>query len=110
MNIIGEVKDRDVLILDDMVDTAGTLTQAAEAIAANGASRIFAACTHPVFSGEALNRINASPIEEVVVTNTVPLKEKAAACNKIVVLSVASLMGDAIKKIHEGASVNSLFV
>ncbi|MEK7286756.1 MAG: ribose-phosphate pyrophosphokinase [Nitrospirota bacterium] len=110
MNIIGEVKDRDVLILDDMIDTAGTLTQAAEAIAAHGSRRIVAACTHAIFSGPALDRVKSSPIEKIVVTNSVPLKGKENICDKIVVLSVANLLGDAIKKIHEGSSINSLFV
>ncbi|MEK7747519.1 MAG: ribose-phosphate pyrophosphokinase [Nitrospirota bacterium] len=110
MNIIGEVEGRDVLILDDMIDTAGTLTQAAEAIATNKARRIFAACTHAVLSGPALDRINASVIDEVVVTNSIPLKEKADICDKLVVLSVANLLGDAIQKIHDGSSINSLFV
>ncbi|HEY5599133.1 MAG TPA: ribose-phosphate diphosphokinase, partial [Candidatus Manganitrophaceae bacterium] len=110
MNIIGEVVKRDILILDDMIDTAGTLTQAAAAIKAKGAGRIFAGCTHPVLSGPALQRLNEAPIDEVVVTNTIPLKGKEEICKKITTLSVASLLGEAIKRIHEEASVSSLFV
>lgn len=110
MNIIGDVVKRDCLILDDMIDTAGTLTQAATAIKAKGAGRILAGCTHPVLSGPALQRLNDSPIDEVVVTNTIPLKGKEESCKKITTLSVASLLGEAIKRIHEEASVSSLFV
>jgi len=110
MNVVGDVKDRDVLILDDMIDTAGTLSQAAMAIRNCGARRIFAACTHPVLSGPALTRIQEAPIDEVVVTDTIPLKEKKSLCNKIVVLSMAPLLGEAIRRIYEEDSVSSLFV
>ncbi len=110
MNVVGEVENRDVLILDDMIDTAGTLSQAAVAIRRCGARRVFATCTHPVLSGPALTRINESPIDKVVVTNTIPLKDKGEACDKIVVLSVAPLLGEAIRRIYEEASVSSLFV
>jgi len=110
MNIIGEVSKRDVLILDDMIDTAGTIAQAAAAIKAKGAFRILAGCTHSVFSGPAITRLNEAPIDEIVVTNTVPLKGKEADCKKITVLSVAALLGEAIKRINEEASVSSLFV
>jgi len=110
MNIIGDVAKRDVLILDDMIDTAGTIAQAATAIKANGASRVLAACTHPVLSGPALEKLNEAPIDEVVVTNTIPLREKEDVCKKIVTLSVATLLGEAIRRIHEEASVSSLFV
>ncbi len=109
MNIIGEVQNHDILILDDMIDTAGTIAQAAAAIKAKGAKRIFAGCTHSVFSGPAIKRLNESPIDEIVVTDTVPLKEKDLACKKITVLSVASLLGEAIKRINEESSVSSLF-
>lgn len=109
MNIIGEVKDHDILILDDMVDTAGTIAQAAVAIKAKGARRIFAGCTHSVFSGPAITRLNEAPIDEIVVTNTVPLKGKDSSCKKITVLSVASLLGEAIRRINEESSVSSLF-
>jgi len=110
MNIIGDVSKKDVLILDDMIDTAGTIAQAASAIKAKGASRVLAACTHAVLSGPALQRLNDEPIDEVVVTNTISLREKEEACKKIVTLSVASLLGEAIRRIHEEASVSSLFV
>ncbi len=109
MNIIGEVENHDVLILDDMIDTAGTIAQAATAIKAKGARRIFAACAHPVFSGPAIERLNEAPIEEIVVTNTIPLRGKDEICKKITVLSVAPLLGEAIKRINEELSVSSLF-
>lgn len=109
MNIIGEVANHDVLILDDMIDTAGTIAQAATAIKAKGARRIFAACAHPVFSGPAIERLNEAPIEEIVVTNTIPLRGKELVCKKITVLSVAPLLGEAIKRINEELSVSSLF-
>ncbi len=110
MNIVGDVKDRDILLLDDMIDTAGTLQQASVAIRTNGARRIVVGCTHPVLSGPALSRLNEAPVDEVVVTNTIPLKGKESDCKKIVVLSVAPLLGEAIRRIHEEASVSSLFV
>ena len=110
MNIIGEVEGRDVLLLDDMIDTAGTITMAASAIAAKGSGRILVGCTHPVLSGPALERITDAPIEEVVVTNTIPLKDKGELCKKISVLSVASLLGEAIKRIYEERSLSTLFV
>lgn len=110
MNIIGEVKNRDILILDDMIDTAGTISQAATAIKKKGAKRILVGCTHPVFSGPAIERLNAAPIDEVVVSNTIPLTEKGRAYDKITVLSVAPLFGEAIKRINEESSVSSLFI
>jgi len=110
MNIIGEVENRDILILDDMIDTAGTITQAAKAIKKKGARKILVGCTHPVFSGPAIERLNDAPIDEVVVSNTIPLTEKGRACDKITVLSVAPLFGEAIKRINEELSVSSLFV
>ncbi len=109
MNIIGEVENHDILILDDMIDTAGTIAQAAVAIKGKGAKRIFAGCTHSVFSGPAITRLNEAPIDEIVVTNTIPLNGKETACKKITVLSVASLLGEAIKRINEESSVSSLF-
>ncbi len=110
MNIIGDVVRRDVLLLDDMIDTAGTIALAAVAIKAKGSGRILAGCTHPVLSGPALERLNEAPIEELVVTNTIPLKGKEDICKKISVLSVASLLGEAIKRIYEEKSLSSLFV
>ncbi|MBI5755498.1 MAG: ribose-phosphate pyrophosphokinase [Nitrospirae bacterium] len=110
MNIIGDVKDKDALLLDDMIDTAGTITQSAEAIKKAGARRILAACTHPVLSGSAIERLNTSVIDEVIVTNTIPLNEKDKACKKITNLSVAPLLGEAIRNTHNETSVSSLFV
>ncbi|MFQ5455401.1 MAG: ribose-phosphate diphosphokinase [Nitrospirota bacterium] len=110
MNIIGEVKGRDVLILDDMIDTAGTLTQGADAIKEKGALRIMAGCTHAVLSGSALQRLNDSALDEVVVTNSIFLADKQDKCKKITSLSVAPLLGEAIRRIHNEESVNSLFV
>jgi ribose-phosphate pyrophosphokinase len=110
MNIIGEVSKHDVIIIDDMIDTAGTITQGAAALRKKGANRIVACCTHAVLSGPALERLNASAIDEVVVSNTVPLNGKQKACKKLKVLSVAPLLAEAIKRIHEERSVSSLFV
>ena len=110
MNIIGAVEGRDCVIIDDMVDTAGTLTNAAKALLDRGATRVFAAATHPVLSGPAIARIRDSALEEVVVTDTIPLKEEAKAVGKFKVLSVSRLLGEAIKRIHNSDSVSSLFV
>jgi len=106
MNIIGDVEGRPAIIIDDMIDTAGTLVQAASAVRAKGASHVFAAATHAILSGKARERIAASSLEEVVVTNTVP----TVAGDKITVLSVASLLGEGIRRIHENTSVSSLFL
>ncbi len=110
MNIIGEVNRRNVLLLDDMIDTAGTVTQGASALRDKGAKTIMAGCTHAVLSGPALDRINASPLDTLVVTNTLPLNGKEDLCRKLVSLTVAPLLGEAIKRIHEEESVSSLFV
>jgi ribose-phosphate pyrophosphokinase len=110
MNIIGEVKGKTAVILDDMVDTAGTLTQAAAALKEKGASKIYACCTHPVLSGASIEKIEASPIDSLVVTNTIPLNEKSQKCGKITVLSVAELLGETIKRIYNSNSVSTLFV
>jgi ribose-phosphate pyrophosphokinase len=110
MNIIGEVDGKTAIILDDMVDTAGTLTQGANALKKRGAARIFACCTHPVLSGPAIERIEASPIDSLVVTNTIPLEKKAQDCSKIVLVSVAELLGETIKRIYSSDSVSTLFV
>jgi ribose-phosphate pyrophosphokinase len=110
MNIIGEVDGRDALLLDDMIDTAGTIVQGAQACAENGARRILAGCTHPVLSGPAIQRLNNSVLDEVIVTNTIPLAGKDQDCKKIKVLSVAPLLGEAIRRIHNEESVSSLFV
>jgi ribose-phosphate pyrophosphokinase len=108
-NVIGEVKERNSIIVDDMVDTAGTLAQSAEALKENGALRVFAACTHPVLSGQAVERINKSNLEKLIVTNTIPLNNKTDSMDRLVVLSVAGLFGEAIRRINKGLSVSSLF-
>ncbi len=110
MNIIGDVANRDILILDDMIDTAGTISQAASAIKKKGANQIYASCTHAILSGPAMERLNDAPIEEVIVTNTVPPKGEGDLYRKIKVLSIASLLGEAINRIHKETSVSSLFV
>jgi ribose-phosphate pyrophosphokinase len=110
MNVIGSVAGRTCIIQDDIVDTAGTITKAAGALKANGAARVIACAVHGVLSGAALDRIEKSPIDKMIVTNTIPLTAAGLACNKIVVLSVARLLGQAIKSIHEETSVSSLFV
>ncbi len=109
MNIIGDVEGKLAVLLDDMVDTAGTMVQSADALAKKGAKRVFACATHAVLSGPAIERLEKSVIEQLVVTNSIPLREKAA-CKKIKVLSVAPLLGEAIKRIHFNDSVSSLFV
>jgi ribose-phosphate pyrophosphokinase len=110
MNIIGEVKDRVAILVDDMVDTAGTLTMAAEALQKEGAARILGCCTHPVLSGPAIKRIEQCPLEELIVTDTIPLGPQAQGCRKIRILSVAHLLGEAIRRTHEEESISSLFV
>lgn len=110
MNIIGEVEGKKAIILDDMVDTAGTLTQAAVALKERGADKVFACCTHPVLSGPSIQRIEESPIDRLVVTNTIPLNKMAQSCTKIDVLSVADLLGETIKRIFNSQSVSTLFV
>ena len=110
MHLIGDVRDKIAIILDDMIDTAGTLTQAAKALKENGATSVYACATHGVLSGPAIERINNSDIEEVVLTDTVPLGDKETHTTKIRVLSVADLLAEAIRRIHEDESVSSLFV
>ena len=110
MNIIGEVKGLQAIILDDIVDTAGTLVEAATALASKGASKVVACCTHPVLSGPAVKRLSESIIEEIAVTNTIPLKPEAISNPKFKVLSVAHILAEAIKRIHFNDSVSSLFV
>jgi len=110
MNVIGDIEGRDCVILDDMIDTAGTLTNAAKALKDKGARTVSAAATHPVLSGPAVERIANSVLEEVVVSDTIPLSAAALATGKFQVLGVARLLGEAIKRIHNGDSVSSLFV
>ena len=110
MNLIGEVKGKVAIILDDMIDTAGTLTQAAEAVLNNGALKVFAVATHGVLSGPAVERIKNSKIEKVIVTDTIPLSAEAEKSGRIVQLSVADLLAEAIYRIHNYDSVSSLFL
>src|ERR1700686_4957699 len=109
MNVIGEVDGRTCLIIDDLIDTAGTLVKVAQALVQNGASSVYACCTHPVLSGTAVENLVDSPITEVVVTDTVPLSEAAKQVSKIKVRSIAGLIGRAIQSIHEETSVSRLF-
>lgn len=110
MHLIGDVKDRDCIIVDDMIDTAGTLCNAAKAVMDNGARRVVACATHGVLSGPAVQRIAESVLEEVVVTNSQPLSAEARECKKIRVLSLGTLLGEALRRIHNADSVSSLFV
>ena len=110
MAVIGDVTDKVAVILDDMADTAGTLTEAAEAVMNSGAKEIHACCAHPVLSGPAIERICDSALKSLVVTDTIPLKENAAACDKIKVLTISKLIGEAIIRSFRGDSVTSLFV
>ena len=109
MNIIGEVEGCDAIIVDDMVDTAGTLCQAARALTEHGTRRVFAAATHAVLSGPAITRLNESSIEQLICANTIPLTPAGRACPRLKVLSAANLFGEAIKRIHDLDSVSSLF-
>jgi len=109
MNIIGDVEGRSCVIMDDIVDTAGTLTEAAKALKGHGAARVIAYCTHPVLSGPAIERIESSVIDELVVTDTIPLKPEAQACKKIRQIGTAELIAETIRRIAEGSSVSSLF-
>ena len=109
MHVIGEIEGRNCVIMDDMIDTAGTLVKAAEVLKERGAGKVYAYCTHPVFSGPAIERIAASQLDEVVITNTIPLTEAAQACPKIRQLSVAYLFAETIRRISDGESVTSLF-
>ena len=110
MNVIGDVAGRTCIIQDDIIDTAGTIQKAALALKAAGAEKVVACAVHGVLSGPAIERINNSPLDQLIVTNTVPLSAEAAKCKKIHVLSVARLLGQAIRSIHEETSVSSLFV
>ncbi|MCX5717860.1 MAG: ribose-phosphate pyrophosphokinase [Nitrospirae bacterium] len=110
MNVIGDVKGKNIIILDDMIDTAGTIAQAASALTEKGAKKVLAACTHAVLSGPAIDRLNNSVIEELIVTNTIRLDSKQEKCKKLTVLSIAPLLAEAIKRIHEESSISSLFV
>ncbi len=110
MHLIGEVKQRPALIVDDIVDTAGTLVKTAEALLKEGATKVYAACTHPVLSGPAVERLCRSPIDEVVVTDSIPLSAEAKKVGKIKVLTVAELLARGIRSIHEETSISELFI
>jgi ribose-phosphate pyrophosphokinase len=109
MHIIGDVKDKNAIIVDDIIDTAGTMTETVKALKNNGAKKIFAACTHGVLSGKALERISESPVEKLFITDTIPLTGELANCRKIGVLSVSDLFSEAISSIHKETSVSKLF-
>src|SRR5690606_13518088 len=110
MHVIGDIEGRNCVIMDDIIDTAGTLVNAAEVLKERGAKHVYAYCTHPIFSGPAIDRIaKRSAPDEVVVTNTIPLSQAAQACGKIRQLSVAQLMAETIARIASGESVMSLF-
>jgi ribose-phosphate pyrophosphokinase len=110
VNIIGDVKGKDAIIVDDMIDTAGTVCAAAQAIKDKGARAVFAVASHGVLSNPAVERINASPIEELLITDTIPPRPEIRACAKIKVFSVAKMVGEAVKRIHHGDSISSLFI
>lgn len=110
MHVIGDVKDKTAVIIDDMIDTGGTMVKAADALLEKGATEIYACCTHPVLSGPAVERIQDSNIKELVVTNTIKLSDAALKCKKIKSLSIANILGEAIKRINNADSVSSLFV
>jgi len=110
MNVVGDVEGRTCILQDDIIDTAGTIQKAAQALKDAGAERVLACAVHGVLSGPAIERIEKSPLDQLIVTNTVPLSEAGKRCKKIVVLSVARLLGQAIRNIHEETSVSSLFV
>jgi ribose-phosphate pyrophosphokinase len=110
MNIIGDVSGMSAVLVDDMVDTGGTLVRGAYALMEKGAKAVYACCTHPVLSGRAVEVLMESPIEEMIVTDTIPLREEAKDCPKIKVLSISSLLAEAIRRIYEDESVSDLFV
>jgi ribose-phosphate pyrophosphokinase len=109
MHLIGDVTNKTAVIVDDMIDTAGTLTQAVDSLLKNGAKRVFAVATHPVLSGPAISRLIESKLEKVYVSDTIPLSEAAVASGKLRVISVAPVLAEAIKRIHDHDSVSSLF-
>ena len=110
MNVIGSVEGKHAIIVDDMIDTAGTLTQAARVIADHGAKSVMAAASHPVLSGPAVERLAESKLDSIVVTNSIPLSEEAKKLGRIEVLSIGRILGEAVKRIHHGDSISSLFV
>ena len=110
MHVIGEIENRNCVIMDDMIDTAGTLVKAAEVLKERGAKQVYAYCTHPIFSGPAIERIAKGTALEIVVTDTIPLSEEARACPRIRQLSCAQLIAETITRISNEESVSSLFI
>jgi len=110
MNVIGEVEGKNTIILDDMIDTGGTIIQAAAALMEKGAKQVVAACTHAVLSDSSVEKLNNSVMKELIVTDTIPFDSKKERCKKLTVLTIAPLLGEAIKRIHEESSISSLFV
>jgi ribose-phosphate pyrophosphokinase len=110
MHIVGDVKGKVTILLDDMIDTGGTIVQAAEALVRDGASLVYACCTHAVLSGNAIEKLNGSKLHKLVVTNTIPHQDKVDKLQRLEVLDVSPILGEAIKRIHDDASVSSLFV
>ncbi len=110
MHIVGDVKGKVTILLDDMIDTGGSIVQSAEALIRDGASRVYACCTHAVLSGNAVEKLNKSPIHELVITNTIPLSAKSKDLERVAVLDVSPILGEAIRRIHNEESVSSLFV
>ncbi|NKB77921.1 MAG: ribose-phosphate diphosphokinase [Gammaproteobacteria bacterium] len=110
MHIIGDVKDRSCILIDDMVDTANTLCAAATALKEHGAIKVLACCTHPVLSGAAIERISNSQLDELLVTNTIPLPQEARDCGKIIQLSIAELLAESIRRVSSGDSISNLFI
>jgi ribose-phosphate pyrophosphokinase len=110
MNIIGDVRGKHAVIIDDMIDTAGTTSAAARVVLDKGAKSVIACATHGVLSGPAIERITSSALSEVIISDTIPLSAAARGCSKIKVLSVSRLLGEAIKRIHHGDSISNLFV
>jgi len=108
--VVGDVEGRLAVIIDDIVDTAGTLAAAASALMEAGATEVMACCTHPVLSGPAIERVNASVLTELVVTNTIPISAEGKKCAKLKVLSLAPLIGEAIRRTHQEESISSLFI
>jgi ribose-phosphate pyrophosphokinase len=109
MNIIGEVSGRTCLLVDDMVDTAGTLCKAADALKEHGATKVYAYCTHPVLSGNALDNLNSSSLDSLVVTDSIPLSENARKCSKIRQLSLAPMLAEAMRRVSNEESISAMF-
>lgn len=110
MNIVGDVKGKKAVLFDDMIDTGGSIVLSAQAVIDNGGERVFACATHPVFSGKAIEKLTESPLQEVVVTDTIPIDERGSGCAKLKIMSIAEILGEAIRRINRNDSVSSLFV